>query len=257
MADDKVYPAAKPAAINGTATNPSFPPTKAQLYGTTRPAYRPQVPHRKRSRRGCFCACCLWTVIVILILVLLVAIAGIVIYLLYRPHRPSFDVSGLKISSLNLTSGNQLNTNINLNITARNPNKHVVFTYNPITISVTTERDDIVIGNGVLPSFVHGTKNTTLLKTSITSSGLAQLDDGPAGKLKTELKSRNGVALKLQLETKVKAKMSGLKSPKVRIRVTCDGFKATVPSGKTPTTASVSNTKCKVDLRIKIWKWTF
>jgi hypothetical protein len=84
-----------------------------------------------------------------------------------------------------------------------------------------------------------------------------QLDDVSAGKLKADLKSKNGVALKLELETKVKVKMGGLKTPKARIRVTCQGIKATAPSGKKSTTASVSNAKCKVDLRIKIWKWTF
>ncbi|KAJ4844999.1 hypothetical protein Tsubulata_038578 [Turnera subulata] len=256
---DKVYPAAKQAAANGSTVgpNPAFPATKGQLYGATRPAYRP-TPTRKRSRRGCFCACCLWTTIVILTLIFLAAVAGIVVYLLYRPHRPDFDVSGLKISSLNLTAGNQLATNINLNITARNPNKKAVFTYNPIAISVTTEKDGIAVGNGVIASFVHGTKNTTVLKASITSTGQNyQLDDVAAGKLKSDLKGKNGVALKLKLDTKVKAKLGALKSPKVMIRVTCDGIRAMVPSGKKATTGSVSNAKCKVDLRVKIWKWTF
>lgn len=254
---DRVYPSAKPTT-NGTttATNPSFPATKAQLYGATRPAYRPQ-PNRKRSRRSCCCACCLWVTVIILGLILLAAIAGAILYVLYRPQRPTFAISGLKISSLNLTSTSHLNTNINLNITARNPNKKLVYTYSPMTITLTTDKDGIVIGNGLLPSFVHGTKNTTLLKATITSDGQQQLDDNSAGVLKTDLKSKNGVALKLELNTKVKAKMGGLKTPKVGIRVNCEGIRATVPSGKTATTASVSNVKCKVDMRIKIWKWTF
>ncbi|KAJ9179330.1 hypothetical protein P3X46_011133 [Hevea brasiliensis] len=253
---DRVYPSTKPAT-NGTTTitNPSFPATKAQLYGANRPAYRPQ-PQRKRSRRSCWCACCLWVTLIIFILLVLVAIAGAIIYVIYRPQRPTFSVSGLKVSSLNFTSSSQLTTNINFNITARNPNKKLVYIYNPVTISVTTEKEDILIGNGLLPSFVHGTKNTTLLKATITSSG-QQLDDIPSSQLKTALKSKNGLGLKIELETKVKLKMGGLKTPKVGIRVSCEGIKVTVPSGKTATTASVSNAKCKVDLRIKIWKWTF
>ncbi|CAK7356860.1 unnamed protein product [Dovyalis caffra] len=251
---DRVYPSTKPATNGAAATNPSFPATKAQLYGASRPAYRPQ-PNRKRSR-SCCCACFLWTTVVIFTLIVLVAIAGAIIYVLYRPHRPTFDVSGFKISSLNLTSNSHLTTNINLNITTRNPNKKLVYTYNPITISVTTEKDDIAVGSGFFPSFVHGTKNTTFLRAAITSSGV-QLDDASAGKLKSDLKSKNGVALKLELETKVKVKMGGLKTPKARIRVTCRGIKATVPSGKQATKASVSDAKCKVDLRIKIWKWNF
>ncbi|KAJ9190329.1 hypothetical protein P3X46_001545 [Hevea brasiliensis] len=254
---DRVYPSAKPATNGGTTTttNPSFPATKAQLYGANRPAYRPQ-PQRQRSRRSGWCACCLWLTVIIFTLLLLAAIAGAIIYVIYRPHRPTFAVSGLKVSSLNLTSSSHLTTNINLNITTRNPNKKLVYIYNPVTISVTTDKDGILIGNGLLPSFVHGTKNTTFLKASITSSG-QQLDDTSSSELKTDLKSNNGLGLKIELETKVKVKMGGLKTPKVGIRVSCEGIKATVPSGKTATTASVSKAKCKVDLRIKIWKWTF
>jgi hypothetical protein len=194
--------------------------------------------------------------VVIFTLIVLAAIAGAIIYVLYRPHRPTFVVSGLKISSLNLTSTSHLTTNIDLNITTRNPNKKLVYTYNPITISVTTEKDGILVGSGLLPSFVHGTKNTAFLRAAITSSGL-QLDDKSGSKLTSDLKSKDGVALKVELETKVKVKMGGLKTPKARIRVSCQGIKATVPSGKQATKASVSNAKCKVDLRIKIWKWTF
>lgn len=252
---DKVYPSSTKPATNGTAaTKPSFPATKAQQYGATRPAYRPQPASRKRSR-GCCCACVLWTTVVIFILIVLAAIAGGIIYALYRPHRPTFVVSGLKISSLNLTSTSHLTTNINLNITTRNPNKKLVYTYNPITISVTTEKDGVLVGSGSLPPFVHGTKNTTFLRASITSSGV-QLDDKSGTKLSSDLKNRGGVALKLELETKVKVKMGGMNTPKARIRVRCQGIKAAVPSGKLATTASVSNAKCKADLRIKIWKWT-
>uniref|UniRef100_A0A6M2F0K1 Uncharacterized protein n=1 Tax=Populus davidiana TaxID=266767 RepID=A0A6M2F0K1_9ROSI len=244
---DRVYPSTKPATNDTTAT-------KAQLYGATRPVYRPQ--HNRKRSRGCFCSCVLWTAVVIFTLIVLAAIAGAIIYVLYRPHRPTFVVSGLKISSLNLTSTSHLTTNIDLNITTRNPNKKLVYTYNPITISVTTEKDDILVGSGLLPSFVHGTKNTTFLRAAITSSGL-QLDDKSGSKLTSDLKSKDGVALKIELETKVKVKMGGLKPPKARIRVSCQGIKATVPSGKQATKASVSNAKCKVDLRTKIWKWTF
>ncbi|KAE8699431.1 Kinase superfamily protein isoform 1 [Hibiscus syriacus] len=226
------------------------PATKAQLYGASRPLYRPQP---NRHRRSCCCSCCLWTTIAILIL--LAAIAGAILYVLYRPHRPTFAVSSLKVSTLNITSASKLITNINLNVEAKNPNKKLVYSYDPTTISITTS-EDIDIGDGSFGSFVHGTKNTTLLKAAITSSN-QELDDTSAGKLKTALKTKNGLPLKIKLETKVKAKMGALKTPKLKIMVTCEGVKVTVPKGKSATTASTSNAKCKVDLKLKIWKWTF
>ncbi|KAI9082371.1 hypothetical protein K1719_035794 [Acacia pycnantha] len=48
-----------------------------------------------------------------------------------------------------------------------------------------------------------------------------------------------------------------LKTPKIIIKVSCDGIKVVPPSGKKPTTTSTSNAKCKVDeLDCEIWKWT-
>ncbi|GMI91765.1 hypothetical protein like AT1G17620 [Hibiscus trionum] len=250
---DRVYPSSKQAA-NGTApaTNASFPATKAQLYGASRPLYRPQPDRYRRSR---CCSCCIWTTIAIITLILLAAIAGAILYVIYRPHRPTFTVSSLKVSTLNITTASKLITNINLNIQAKNPNKKLVYSYDPTTISITTN-DDIGIGDGSFVSFVQGTKNTTLLKAAVTSSS-QQLDDTSAGKLKTALKSKNGLPLKIKLDTKVKAKMGALKTPKLRIRVACEGIQVTVPKGGKATTASTSNAKCKVDLKLKIWKWTF
>ncbi|KAI4355509.1 hypothetical protein L6164_004273 [Bauhinia variegata] len=253
---DRVYPnSAKPAA-NGTATNgaanPTFPATKAQLYGATRPTYRPQ-PHHRRSRRRCCCTFCFWFILIILVLLLLIGVAGVAVYLLYRPHRPSFTVTSLKLSYLNLTSSSTLNSKFDLNITARNPNKKIVFFYKPTSISLFS--NDVDVGDGTIPAFEHGKRNTTLLKASILSSG-QELDSEAASQLKTNMKSKNGLPLTVRLDTKAKAKMGGLKTPNVGIRVTCEGIKVTLPAGKKPATASTSNAKCDVDVRFKIWKWT-
>jgi hypothetical protein len=252
---DRVYPTAKPNTANGTAVaaagNGAFPATKAQLYGATRPAYRPQPHHRRRNGRSCCCSCCLWLIFLVIILLLIVAIAGAVFYVLYRP---AFSVSGLKLSYLNVTSSSTLNSKFDLNITAKNPNKKLVFIYSPIAISILS--NDVDIGDGTVPSFVHGKKNTTLLKAAITSSGRA-LDSTSVSGLKTDMKSKNGLPLKIKLDTKVKAKMGGFKTPKIGIRVSCEGISATLPTGKTASTASTAGAKCKVDVRVKIWKWTF
>lgn len=248
---DRVYPSAKPAG-NGAATNPTFPATKAQLYSNTRPAYRPQPIRRRRSR---LCSCCLWLTLLIILLLVLIAATSAVFYVLYRPQRPSFSVTSLKLSNLNLTSSNRLNSKFDIAIDARNPNKKLVYVYNPAAIAIYS--GDVDIGDGVIPSFVHGKKNTTVLKTKITSSG-KEVDSSAASELRKGLKSKNGLPLKIKLDTKVKVKAGGwLKTPKIGIRVSCDGIRATPPAGKTAATVSTSKAKCKVDVRIKIWKWTF
>lgn len=257
---DRVYPSSKPAtngttAATATATNGAFPATKAQLYGATRPAYRPQPHNRRRQHsRSCCCSCCIWLTFFLLLLILLVAIAGAIVYVLYRPHRPTFSVSNLKVSYLNVTSSSTINSKFDLSITANNPNKKLDYIYDTITVSLLS--NDIDIGDSTIPAFVQGKKDSTLLKADITNTGKT-LDSGSVSSLKTDLKSKSGIPLKIEIDTKVKAKMGGLKTPKVGIRVTCDGITATVPTGKKAATASTSASKCKVDMRIKIWKWTF
>ncbi|XP_010459364.1 PREDICTED: protein YLS9-like [Camelina sativa] len=268
MTDDRVYPASKPPGIvggggGGATTNPTFSANKAQLYSANRPAYRPPAGRRRSSHsRGCCCRCCCWTIFVIILLVLLVAAASAVVYLIYRPQRPNFSVSSLKISSLNFTSATHLTTAISLSVIARNPNKNVGFLYDDTDITLYKsatgggDDDDVVIGKGSIPSFVHGKKNTTLLRSTIGSPP-GDLDEISAGKLKGDLKAKKGVAIKIVLNTKVKVKMGSLKTPKSGIRVTCEGIKLVAPTGKKPTTAVTSAAKCKVDPRFKIWKITF
>ncbi|KAJ0257248.1 hypothetical protein HA466_0081480 [Hirschfeldia incana] len=256
MTDDRVYPASKPPG----AANPTFPANKAQLYSANRPAYRqPASRHRRTHSRGCCCRCCCWTIFALILLILIAAAASAVVYLIYRPRQPTFTVSSLKVSSLNFTSANHLTTAIALSVIAKNPNKNVGFTYDATDITVfkvSPGDDDVVIGKGSIPSFLHGKKNTTLLKSTIGSAP-GDLDELSAGKLKGELKAKKSVAIKIVLDTKVKVKMGSVKSPKSGIRVTCEGIKAAAPSGKKATTAGTSGAKCKVDLRIKIWKFTF
>ncbi|XP_055825137.1 NDR1/HIN1-like protein 13 [Solanum dulcamara] len=261
---DRVYPAAKPAAANGTAApapaaavnggaNQAFPANKAQLYNAARPTYRPMPPPKRKHRRSCCCCCCLFITFFIVIVILLAAIAGAIFWVLYRPQRPSFSVSTLQVSQFNLTS-TKLASKFNLTVVARNPNKKISFFYDPINISFSS--DDVDIGDGSLPAFMHDTKNTTMLRTVVSSSS-KNLDDSAISNLKSKLKKKNTLPLEIKLDTKVKVKVGSLKTKKVGIRVKCDGIKITIPSGKTPTKATTSGVTCKVDLRIKIWKWTF
>ncbi|XP_019193969.1 PREDICTED: protein YLS9 [Ipomoea nil] len=250
---DRVYPSSKPAANGATAAaagggaNPSFPANKAQLYNATRPVYRPQ-PSRRRHKRGCCCCCFLWTTFIVITVVILAAIAGVIFYFLYRPEQPNFAVNSLHLSQFNVSS-TTLTSKLNISVSARNPNKKLTYFYDPITIS--TFSGDIPVGTGSFPAFEHGTKNTTTLKTTISTSKQT-LDAGDISKLK----SKKTLPLTLKLETKVKVKVGGLKTKKVGIRVTCDGIHVNVPGGKSPSKATTSNVDCKVDLRIKIWKWT-
>lgn len=253
---DRVFPSAKPPPSNP----PTFPATKGQLYNATRPAYRPTPPKPpSRRRRNRCCLCCCWLTLLLLALILLAAITAGVLWFLYRPERPSFSVSSFQFSTFNLSgsspsSSAKLNALINVSLIARNPNKKLVFYYDPISVAVSSAGADLA--DGSFPAFTHGTKNTTALKSTVGSGGAREVEPGPAAALRSDLRRRSSLPLVVELQTKVKVKVGGLKTKRVGIRVTCDGITAPVPKGRAKAASvSGSDAKCKVKLRFKIWKW--
>lgn len=263
---DRVYPSSKPTttgAAPGGTTAPAAAPAKSHLYNPTRPTYRPQA-HRRRPRRSCrsICCCCFfWFLLVLLLLILLAATAGAALWVFYRPHSPTFSVSTFKTTQFNLSassadasSSGHLSAAFNLTVAARNPNKKITIFYDPFTVSISS--NDVILANGSYPAFASSPKDFTVLKPTLSSHS-RDLDADSVTSLRSDLKKKSGLPLEFQMDTKVKIKMGGFKSSKVGIRVTCDGIQAAVPKGKSPSVASTSDSKCEVDLRIKIWKWTF
>ncbi|KAI4337142.1 hypothetical protein L6164_015591 [Bauhinia variegata] len=260
---DQGYPSSKPNAngTNGTAApaGNGTGPVKSQLYNPNRQLYRPQSNYhrRKRSHRNLCCCCCFWTILTILALALLAAIVGAALYVLYRPHRPEFSVTNLRIAKMNLTtspdSSSHLTTLFNLTLIAKNPNNHLIYFFDAFT--VTAFSDSVQIGNGSLPAFTSDKNNQTSLRGILSNS--QDLDTDSLTSLRSGLKKKKGFPVEIQMDTQVKLKMDWLKSKKVGIRVTCEGIRGTVPTGKTPSVAFVTDSECKVDLRIKIWKFSF
>ncbi|KAI3979444.1 hypothetical protein MKX01_001636 [Papaver californicum] len=261
----------------GGGVNQIFPPPKSQLYGANRPTYRP-LPRRQRRRRNYCCACFLWSTFILIGILLLAAIAGAVIYSIYQPKKPSFSLNSLRISQFNITNAKSddsahLNSKLNLTILAKSENKDMIYYFNPMNVSVFPQNHpDVEIGSGSVPDFILGTHNSTLLRFSLSDSDILLQDLATANSLKSDLKKKNGFPIKVRLNTKVKVKMGVFKTRKVGLQITCDQIKVVsevskVKGGKNTTTSitvwkfpesnSVSSVKCKFNLRVKIWKWTF
>ncbi|XP_022936399.1 NDR1/HIN1-like protein 6 [Cucurbita moschata] len=257
------HPPPKPA-VNGSAAPPTANGTAPASGGKPQfrqqpyrpPPYRHHSNHH-RSRRNLCCCFCFWTIIIVLGLALLAAIAGAALYVLYRPHRPQFTISSLRISKLNLTtaadsSASHVSSLFNLTLSSFNPNSHITFAYDPFTLSCFS--NSVLLANGSIPAFTSATKNQTVFRSLM--SGAEDLDADSFTSLRSDLKKKGGAPLTIEMDTKVKVKIGGVNSKKVGIRVTCEGIKGTPPKGKQPTVASVSDADCKVDLRIKIWIFT-
>jgi hypothetical protein len=292
---DRVYPAAKlnpppaaaAAAANGGAAPASFPAPKPQMY--QRPIYRPQAP-AKRRRRSCrcsFCCCFCWALLVVILLALVAAAAGGAFYLLYRPQHPTFTVSSVRLASLNLTTSATapvLSDAITLTVTARNPNKKIVYVYGDLTLTAATAANALPLGTATVPGFTHAAGNTTVL-TATVSTNATTVDPAAAG----DVKKSGGFSVVLDADTTAGARVGSIRTKKIGIQVHCEGIKVTPPPPPPPaprkakggknstvalapapapsdadatpatTTATVSTAahSCKVRVRVKIWKWTF
>ncbi|XP_052154709.1 NDR1/HIN1-like protein 13 [Oryza glaberrima] len=291
---DRVYPAAKPnpppamANAGGGGATASFPAPKSQMY--QRPIYRPQEAAAKRRRgRSCrcsFCCCFCWALLVVILLALVAAVAGGAFYLLYRPHRPSFTVSSVKLTALNLSSSPtspSLTDSIQLTVTAKNPNKKVVYLYDDFSFSASTAANAVPLGAATSPGFTHDAGNTTVFTATIAANAVA-VDPASAA---SDIKKSGAFSVAVDAETRAGVRVGSLKTKKIGIQVHCEGIKVTPPPPAAPprpkavkgkngtvlapapapadsdtaaTTAATVSTaahSCKVRVRVKIWKWTF
>lgn len=273
---DRVYPTTKPNGTATGATNPtaaagagaSLPtaPAKTHLYNPNRHPYRPTPTTRHRQKkarsfscRRCFCLTCFWSILILILILLLAAIAAAAFYVLYHPHRPLFSVTSLKISAFNLTTtpaddSTRLTTRINITLSAKNPNKKIAFAYDPMSISVLSE--SVILSNTSYASFNSSPDSISIIHTAMAMNSQL-LDADSLNSLNSDLKRKNGMPVRIVVDTTVGVKMDKLRTKKIGIRVKCGGIHGIVPRGKTVIPAKTAGADCKVDLRIKILKWTF
>lgn len=274
--NDNHFPSSKPPSTappppppipNGSSTNskpnplPPRQPIRQQLYSD--PRNQQQRRWQRPSNRRICCCCCFWSILILLITLLVASLLAIGLYVVYQPRPPSFTVASLRIHRFNLTaspdsSAAHLSSLFNLTLITKNPNSQFVFDYEPLVLSVVTDPDAIFLGNGTIPAFSSGERNLTSFRgVVLTSTEARELDFGDGLGLKSDLKRRSGLDLKIVMDTKVEIRMGKLKSKRVGIRVSCGEIRGSLPKGKAVSMASTDKSKCKVDLRIKIWNWTF
>ena len=280
---DRVYPAAKPTPPPPMANGGGGPAApKPQMY--QRPIYRPQGQAKSRRGRSCrcsFCCCFCWALLVVVLLALVAAAAGGAFYVLYRPQRPSFTVSSVRLSTFNLSSSTTapvLTDSIQLTVTAKNPNKKLVYFYDDFSFSAATAANAVPLGDATVPGFAHDAGNTTVFTATITAAGVT-VDPSGAG---SDLKMSGAFSVAIDADTRAGVKVGSLKTKKMGIQVHCEGIKVTPPSppppapkkvkgkngtalapapaldnAETAATVSTAAHSCKVRVRVKIWKWTF
>ncbi|KAJ0770325.1 hypothetical protein HanPI659440_Chr07g0256021 [Helianthus annuus] len=294
---DRIHPSSKPnntTVTNTTIKSPKLPlpPAKAQLYNQNAPKLplppakahlydqkgRPYKQNKTNSNkechnifRRCFCLCCFWSILITILILLLAIISGTILYLLYRPHRPTFHVTSLRISRFNLSTTSDgtthLTSNLNLTLSTKNPNNKIIFHYDPIAIACLTDETELASGY-FNNSFTSVANNITIIRFSLRSDAVL-LETEAVNRIRMDMKKKLGLRLKLLLDTHAIVKVESFRSKKVGIRIKCEGIRSVIPKSRgaglnsssslssSSVFARVADAKCEVDLRIKIWKWTF
>ncbi|XP_010450459.1 PREDICTED: protein YLS9-like [Camelina sativa] len=243
----KIYPVSDPEAPPHP-TAPLVPrdssrsehgdPTKSQQAPPLDP------PRNKKGSRSCWCKCVCYTLLVIFLLIVIVgAIVGI-LYLVFRPKVPDYNIDRLQLTRFQLNQDLSLSTAFNVTITAKNPNEKIGIYYEDGSrISVLYMQTSL--SNGSLPKFYQGHENTTVINVEMT--GFNQNATSLMTILQEQQRLTGNVPLRIRVTQPVRIKLGKLKLMEVRVLVRCG---VSVDSLAANSVIRVKNSNCKYRFRL-------
>ncbi|GMY25362.1 Protein YLS9 [Fagus crenata] len=223
--------AEKQPQLNGAYYGPSVPPKSSQSY------------HRHGRGRGCGCCGCLLCFLLkfIISLVVIVGLAILIFWLIFRPNKVNFYVNEASLTQFNFTENNNLQYNLALNITVRNPNKKIGIYYDKIEARAYYE--DQRFDTKLLTPFYQGHKTTSELNPVFQGQKVVLLGTDELSEFNTE-KSAGVYNIDVKLYLRIRFKVGKLKTWKMKPKIECD---LKVPFGSNGNSAGFEKTKCDID----------
>lgn len=221
--------------LNGAYYGPTVPPPPQHTY------HRHGHHH---GRSGCSCGCSWFgTFLKILIaIIVVIGLAVLILWLLFRPNKVKFHVTDAKLTQFNLT-GNQLQYNLALNITVRNPNRRIGVYYDSIEAAAVYKGQRLQ--TQWLPPFYQGHKTTAVLSPAFAGQQLLLL----AGQGLTEFNAEKlaGVYdIDVDLNLRIRLKFGAVRIGKFKPKVNCE-FKVPLSSGGSSVPSLFQSTGCDID----------
>ncbi|XP_021765818.1 NDR1/HIN1-like protein 3 [Chenopodium quinoa] len=230
----------KQPELNGAYYGPSIPPPPRSY---NRPGKR-----GGRSCGGCcclfdcLCGCvmsCIWSIICTILVI--VGILIFLFWLIVRPHEVKFHASDAKLTTFNFTSNDNLNYNLAVNFSVRNPNRRIGVYYDTIEANAIYAGQRFSTVNG--PVFYQGHKNTTDLGP-LNFKGQHIVVLGSGDKSDYNKQSNEGVyEIQLKMHLRVRFKVGLFKTGTWKPKIKCD-LKVPI-EGKS---GQFERTKCSYDL---------
>ncbi|GAB2271881.1 hypothetical protein Dimus_006710 [Dionaea muscipula] len=197
-------------------------------------------PHRRSLKRG--------ILTFITVLFLIAAIAALIVWLIYKPQKPSFTVTGAAVYALNITMPPFLATSMQFTVLTRNPNTRVALYYDRLSATV-YYRDEAITQQVQLPPLYHE-RHSTVMMMVLAGGGLVPVSAEVARGLKADTEEEYGVMrLRLVVMGRVRYKAGRIKTGHYGVYVRCDmllGFKKGFV-GQAQAPPLLCNPQCEVD----------
>ncbi|KAK9677925.1 hypothetical protein RND81_11G176400 [Saponaria officinalis] len=197
---------------------------------------------KKKTNRSC-CRCCICSIIsTILILAVLLGLTVGILYLIYHPKSPTYNIQSVQVKGVNLTAQNTGATTIkpvfNITLNIDNPNGKIGFYYEKDS-EINVYRDGVHLCDGKLPTFYQPPNSFTVLSTELSGAGMV-LSKSARDKLLTQQKDGK-VPLEMDVKIPIKVKIGSVKSWTFTVKVKCD-----VTLNALTANAKVVSKNCKV-----------
>lgn len=198
---------------------------------------------RENRRRDPCCRCAAWFCGLLVALILAIGIAVLVFFLVVHPKAPKYNVMDVRLQSFSVSPASDgstfvLNALTTYEVEARNPNRKIGIYYDTINIDVLSE--GVVIGEGSIPPFYQGHRNTTVIIGDLRASNVPL--ESTVGNSLLNAQRSGRIPLYVAVDVRARIKIGSWRSPHFWVRVRCDvSVNPDVASG-----SQVVSKKCQV-----------
>ncbi|KAJ4878324.1 Late embryogenesis abundant (LEA) hydroxyproline-rich glycoprotein family [Raphanus sativus] len=222
---------------------PAREKTQQQQLPIQRPLPPPPLMVRNNKKRNLCCRIFCWGLSLLIIALIALAVAVAVIYFVFHPKLPQYEVNSLRVSNLGINLDLSLSALFEVEITARNPNKKIGIYYEKggrLQVWYTKTK----LCEGPIPKFYQGHRNVTRLDVDLT--GRVQFGNTVLSALQQQQQTGR-VPLDLKVDAPVSVKLGKLKMKKVRILGNC---KIVVDSLSKNNRINIKASDCKFRLKL-------
>ncbi|AAD25632.1 putative Late embryogenesis abundant protein, LEA_2 subgroup [Arabidopsis thaliana] len=234
----KIHPVLQMEANKTKTTTPA--PGKTVLLPVQRPIPPPVIPSKNRNM---CCKIFCWVLSLLVIALIALAIAVAVVYFVFHPKLPSYEVNSLRVTNLGINLDLSLSAEFKVEITARNPNEKIGIYYEKGG-HIGVWYDKTKLCEGPIPRFYQGHRNVTKLNVALT--GRAQYGNTVLAALQQQQQTGR-VPLDLKVNAPVAIKLGNLKMKKIRILGSC---KLVVDSLSTNNNINIKASDCSFKAKL-------